>query len=957
MFRAVLFDGGLLSVRDSLHFYYPLFDAIQQEWEAGRVPLWNPYSNCGEPLLASPTSSVFYPPRLLFFLPISYGARYHAYILMHLVLAGGACGWVARRWGASPVAAALAALSYACGGNVLFNYSNVVFLCGAAWLPLGLWSGARMVESRAWRDVPLFSIVLALMVLGGDPQLGYETGMLTALYAALLWCQERRPLRHLAALVGVSRPTGKPASEPLASSSMARWLHNRVLLLGGAAGLAGFLAAVQVLPTREANRFSIRAASEAPSTLLEVPGFLLGKRESLPRPDTGRPPHWYDALIGDPPPPAKHALDVYGHSFAPWRAIEFVWPNITGRFFPDDRRWGSILGWEPDVWVSSQYLGLWPFLLALAAWRVRRTDPRTRWLSLIALLSFLAAWGLYGPGWLMAAIRESAGERAGRAPVQLTGGVGGLYWLLTVLLPGFAGFRYPSKLLVLTSCSLSLLAARGLDALIGTHSRNSPDPPTADKSLRAGWWSSLFAVLAVVSTLLLAVTWLGGDAIRAFLDVRKPLRNVAFDSGGAVRDIQSAALHLLSLSCLALAGIWWMGRAQSRPPAENSRPMGGLQKWPWGLVLLTAVDLAVANSALIHTVDRAKWEEPPALARLVQRVEKERGSAARPVRIARAPHWIVPSSVPEHFSLTDRVDWQRRMMILRQNVPLQVGVVMSYGTLDHNEHEAWFDLMPVPDRIYLAPRRAYDAWGTEYFVVEETPQSANINLSTVGLRTSWAPAGSADSHPLFPLGPPLRRVDVPADRLPEGVRVLANDSAFPPAWIVHRVIPIRPIEPQERERWLPIMMQLVFPQSDAIDLRTTAVVEDRELAGDRPGQLRERAGGDVSSEACRIVSYAPDRVEIEATLKAEGIVVLSETYAPGWEAFVSTSGGAYRSAPVVRTNRTMRGVSVPAGEHRIRMVYRPSSFSIGAGLSATSWIGVLVAFGWRGRKGRQPIVP
>ena len=941
MFRAVLFGGGLLSYRDSLHFYYPLFDAIQQEWSAGRIPLWSPYSNCGEPLLASPTSCVFYPPRLLFFLPLSYGMQYHAYILLHLLLAGATCGWVARRWGASSSAAALAALSYAIGGNVLFNYSNVVFLCGAAWLPLGLWSGARLAETRDWKSIPLFSVILALMVLGGDPQLGYETGLLTALYAAMLWWQERRSFPQSAARAAVSLSTAK------------RWLGNRLVLLAGAAGLAGLLAAVQVLPTREANKVSIREASDVPSSLWEVPGYVLGKQAPLPRPDTQRPPNWYDALIGDPPPPAKHALDVYCNSFAPWRVIEFLWPNVTGRPFPGDYRWGSLLGWEPDAWIPSQYIGLWPFLLALAAWRLRRTDSRTRWLSLITLLSFVAAWGLYGPGWLLAALRSSAGDRGG-VPVELSGGVGGLYWLGTILLPGFGGFRYPSKLLVLTSCSLSLLAARGLDSWIRAGTA-SPEDGRTGESDRTSPWLLLFLGLTAVSAAVFTVVWLGSNAIRSALDAQEAARKLVFDSDGAVRDIRTAALQTLLLSGLSAGGLWFLQRARRSSPAEPSRHTAIASFIPWGVVLVTALDLVIANSALIHTVDRAKWEETPPLVRLIQRVEKERGAgSSRPVRVARSPRWVVPSLVPDPYPLSDRVDWQRRMAILRQNLPLNMSVVMSYGTLDNNEHEAWFDSLPLPDRKgYLAPRRAYDAWGTDYFVVDETPQAGSLYLSTVGLRTSWAAADSPDANPLFPLGPPLRRVDVPEDGLPAGVQVLANDSAFPPAWIVHRAVPLEPMSPRERDKWLPILMQLVFPRETPFDLRFAAVVEDRGMAGDRPGKVVDWSKPGMGKESCRIVTYEPERVEVEATLGAEGIVVLSETYAPGWEAEVSTSGGAYQRAEVLRTNRTMRGVRLPAGEYRIRMVYRPASFRLGAILSLISWLGVL-AFAWMWRKRAEP---
>jgi hypothetical protein len=69
-------------------------------------------------------------------------------------------------------------------------------------------------------------------------------------------------------------------------------------------------------------------------------------------------------------------------------------------------------------------------------------------------------------------------------------------------------------------------------------------------------------------------------------------------------------------------------------------------------------------------------------------------------------------------------------------------------------------------------------------------------------------------------------------------------------------------------------------------------------------------------------------VEIDATLAAPGLVVLADTYYPGWTATVD---GA--PAPILPTNHLFRGVPAPAGTHRIRFAYRPRSLALGAALS------------------------
>jgi hypothetical protein len=80
--------------------------------------------------------------------------------------------------------------------------------------------------------------------------------------------------------------------------------------------------------------------------------------------------------------------------------------------------------------------------------------------------------------------------------------------------------------------------------------------------------------------------------------------------------------------------------------------------------------------------------------------------------------------------------------------------------------------------------------------------------------------------------------------------------------------------------------------------------------------------------AATIVRDDPEVVEIDATLAASGLVVLGDSFYPGWRATVDGV-----SAPIFATNHLFRGVPAPAGAHRIRLEYRPASIAIGAGLS------------------------
>src|SRR5436190_746594 len=84
-FGAVLFQDQQFSYRDAGEFYYPLYQRVQQEWAAGRWPLWEPEENGGMPLLGNPSAAVLYPGKILYFLPYAWGAR--LYVIAHILLA------------------------------------------------------------------------------------------------------------------------------------------------------------------------------------------------------------------------------------------------------------------------------------------------------------------------------------------------------------------------------------------------------------------------------------------------------------------------------------------------------------------------------------------------------------------------------------------------------------------------------------------------------------------------------------------------------------------------------------------------------------------------------------------------------------------------------------------------------------------------------------------------------
>lgn len=91
-----------------------------------------------------------------------------------------------------------------------------------------------------------------------------------------------------------------------------------------------------------------------------------------------------------------------------------------------------------------------------------------------------------------------------------------------------------------------------------------------------------------------------------------------------------------------------------------------------------------------------------------------------------------------------------------------------------------------------------------------------------------------------------------------------------------------------------------------------------------------RAEPDFAGES-RVVSYRPDRVEIQVKLNRDGVVVLLDSFDPGWRAWVDGT-----PARLLRANVAFRAVPMSAGEHRVEMRYRPLGLAFGLAASALS---------------------
>jgi hypothetical protein len=103
----------------------------------------------------------------------------------------------------------------------------------------------------------------------------------------------------------------------------------------------------------------------------------------------------------------------------------------------------------------------------------------------------------------------------------------------------------------------------------------------------------------------------------------------------------------------------------------------------------------------------------------------------------------------------------------------------------------------------------------------------------------------------------------------------------------------------------------------------------------------------AGSDDVHLQKRSDDRIRLEAQMACSGMVVVSQTYFPGWEARVDG-----HQTHLYEAYGALQGLVVPSGTHEVELVYRPRSVYSGAGLSIVGLIAsLLLAFVPRRRTG------
>lgn len=307
-----------LAPDDGLLFNVPLRVAAAQITLSGSLPLWNPYIFSGMPLFASAQGGLLFPLNW-FYLAFGTIAATNLMVVSTYTVAGLGAYLFARRGGSSITGSLVTALAWQLGGFTVAQLAHINVAQVAAVLPWVFWSLESYARGGGRKWGVLTAVFVALQAFVGHQQ--------TLVYS----------LELVAAYAVVMALTDKEA-------------RTRYLLSLAFAAAGMLLAAVQILPTFELLRNSLRAEAT----------YEFFTSFSLPR---------------------RGALTF----FAP-----YVMGGGDGRLFR-----APYVG-PPFYAEMVGYVGSLGLMLALAALLVRR-DARNLFWACAAAVAFILALGGYAP--------------------------------------------------------------------------------------------------------------------------------------------------------------------------------------------------------------------------------------------------------------------------------------------------------------------------------------------------------------------------------------------------------------------------------------------------------------------------------------------------------------------------------------------------------------------------------
>jgi hypothetical protein len=942
-FLPALRNHLVLGPDDGMLFNVPLRVAAAQMVRSGHLPLWNPYIFSGMPMLAAAQGGFLFPLNW-FYLVFSPAVATDLVTISAYMLAASGAYLFARRTGASIAGAMTTSLIWQSSGFLIGQISHINIVHTAAMLPWVLWALERYVTSGSRARGALLAVLVALQAFAGHQQTLAYSLMLVAAYATVMAFAELENRR--------------------------RYLLSLAFLAAGV-----LLAAVQIVPTFELLRNSPRA----------VASYDFFSSFSMPRSFVSTFVAPYVMGGGDGRLfRAPYIGQAYYTEYVAYAGMLAIMLALIALLLRRDKRtkFWAVAGLCCLVLAFGRGAPLYLYRLIyyvpiLNLFRV----PARHLMEVHFAVAVLAGRGLTS----LAAMR---GSRAAMRRVAIVGGSISLLTLLMVTWWRPAGFHLgrEAPVSVLRAPELFMpivFAALGAGALwlFARRSRGSTALLLAVLALdlvvwgqSSGWYTSSRRIPEEFWRAPETVQLLRDKAhadlasyriltTRQTFDPRAPARN----SSDWVLWIEPDVYMMYGIQNAAGYDGFGLDRysqlaGQMKLWGELTDPDGTLRSNSREIDLLNVRYLLSIRKRTDATQTGSSANEVISANEFPPATENYGGFMFAPgdlnlpnLSANKRLEFKVPPVAVDQVALVTNLSWAEDVpdhkIVGRLRLQAKDGRAFEFPLQTGADTADWaYDRPDIRARIrHQRPTVAtsYDISDTQYKyqghtyvcafglpektviesgVIELEPQPRAPNLLLKVFRVSLIDEGQQKSYPLsrelFQVEGTSPRPEPSRDEKSDRWKLLAqaryvdiyqNAWALPRAWLAPdaRVL--------DEGAMLSVIRTGILPDGSKWDPLQTALVEVE------PSSPLANTAQDGRAE---VTGYEPNRVNLQTHSSGNSILVLSENHYPGWRVYIDG-----QSADVLRVNYALRGVVIPAGDHRVSFVYRPWSVMGGLLLS------------------------
>ena len=921
--------GWVLAGGDLQTYFFPYWVAAARALQAGKLPLWNPYLFAGAPLLANSQAGVFYPlnwPLWLLSGPTLEGLTrtLHWSVLLHLALAAVNTYLLARRLRVGRWGAALAGLLYAGGGFLGVHVEHLNQLQGLAWLPLVFWGvrGDRLqvtsykLQVASWKLKVVPVLAFALILLAGHTQTAFiaAIGIVIFQFTDYVLCIIPASVKRQTSNVKRQASNGKTHATRNTQHVFRLTQHAaRFICSLLPFTLAALIAAVQLLPTLELSRFSMRAGG-------------------LP---------WREAV---------------SFSVVPWQLHQVLLPPYLVK---------------PLLPEGVAYLGVVGLLLAgWGAWQsLRSREPERLALAALGATGLFLALGGYNPLYLLGARLGLPGLVHFRAPARFLA----LYVLAAAVLAGL-GLEAISYKLKVASCKLKVasykLQVKGYKLKVAGCKlgvAGCSSSPTPHSSLLARHISRTTHHAPRLTPFALCVACFVLVAVELVF-AAESLPPAQATASRAYTDLRPATAHLVAAARVDEAAGQPPGRFLSISQTlfdpgdkeEITSLYGPLLSpdalWAY-LVAAKNREVLTPNLPLAFGVPAVDGYDGGLLplrqysdfSRLLLPGGTLDGRLRENLAAIPDERWL--SLLNARFLITDKVGdtWSDGIFYDRQFRPtLAEGESLTLGWLptafEANALGVLYRgagaveialgdgqalVFPLPEARAEGPPYRLD-WTPTARPLTVTFQAATGGLTLTGATLVDARV-AASFYPLV-LSDRFRLVHS------GDVKIYENLKPLPRAFLVHRCGAL-----PDEEAVLATMSDPAFDPASAVtflDVELAAHGEDpRALCG----ELTQTPLPVGAGERVAVATYTASRVVLEAHVATPGFLLLTDAWYPGWQVEIAPLDGESGAITVVapwRADLLFRAVPLQPGDWRVTFTYHSRLLGLGAALSGLGCLGL-----------------